>query len=140
MSGDGRNRAVSGYDDGYWMYPTILDDVPPASEIAHTEIFGPVLSLMHASTMDEALQIAISAPLAIGVHLHQQRRGGAQFRSEAMWQYWHQYRRGGSMPSSLHSAGMTFFVICTPRDVLRGVLYADQSHRERWPREWSRQF
>ncbi len=42
------SKAVSDYDDGYWVFPTILDDVNPSSEIASTEIFGPVLSLMHA--------------------------------------------------------------------------------------------
>lgn len=39
---DGRGKKASGYDDGYWVFPTILDGVPPESEIAKTEIFGPV--------------------------------------------------------------------------------------------------
>ena len=37
------------------MKPTILDDVPATSELTDTEIFGPVLSLVHADSMDEAL-------------------------------------------------------------------------------------
>ena len=37
------------------MKPTILDGVPAASELSHTEIFGPVLSLVHANDMDEAI-------------------------------------------------------------------------------------
>nr|MCU0477000.1 aldehyde dehydrogenase family protein [Anaerolineae bacterium] len=44
---DGRQKTVSGYEDGYWVHPTILDAVDPESDIAKTEIFGPVLSLMH---------------------------------------------------------------------------------------------
>ncbi|GAB4555606.1 MAG: CoA-acylating methylmalonate-semialdehyde dehydrogenase [Anaerolineae bacterium] len=54
---DGRGKSVSGYDDGYWVFPTILDHVQPESEIARTEIFGPVLSLMHAETIDEAIKL-----------------------------------------------------------------------------------
>ena len=45
---DGRGRKVAGYEDGYFVLPTVLDDVPPDSEAARTEIFGPVLSLIHA--------------------------------------------------------------------------------------------
>ena len=38
-----------------FVMPTILDNVPATSELTDTEIFGPVLSLVHASDMDEAL-------------------------------------------------------------------------------------
>src|SRR5690606_26411676 len=48
---------VDGYADGYWVYPTILNNVPPESEIARTEIFGPVLSLMHANTIEDAIDL-----------------------------------------------------------------------------------
>jgi len=43
---DGRNRKVKGYENGYFVFPTVLDQVPPESEIAHTEIFGPVLIII----------------------------------------------------------------------------------------------
>src|SRR5690606_5647756 len=46
---DGRQKTVQGYEDGYWVFPTVLDNVHPDSTLARTEIFGPVLSLMHAS-------------------------------------------------------------------------------------------
>ena len=54
---DGRGQSVAGYPEGYFVFPTILDGVPPQGEIARTEIFGPVLSLMHAATMDEAIAL-----------------------------------------------------------------------------------
>lgn len=54
---DGRGRKVSGYEDGYFVLPTVLDDVPPDAETARTEIFGPVLSLMHAQTIEEAIAL-----------------------------------------------------------------------------------
>jgi malonate-semialdehyde dehydrogenase (acetylating)/methylmalonate-semialdehyde dehydrogenase len=54
---DGRNATISGYESGNFMKPTILDNVLAASELTDTEIFGPVLSLVHAKNMDEALGI-----------------------------------------------------------------------------------
>ena len=52
---DGRNSKIQKYESGHFVKPTILDDVPVSSEITDTEIFGPVLSLVHADNMDEAL-------------------------------------------------------------------------------------
>src|SRR3979409_1225460 len=50
---DGRNSQGPKYESGNFVNPTILDDVPATSELADTEIFGPVLSLVHADNMDE---------------------------------------------------------------------------------------
>jgi malonate-semialdehyde dehydrogenase (acetylating)/methylmalonate-semialdehyde dehydrogenase len=52
---DGRNAKVPRHEKGNFVNPTILDDVPAASDLADTEIFGPVLSLVHANDMDDAL-------------------------------------------------------------------------------------
>ncbi len=52
---DGRNARVSSYESGNFVKPTILDGLPADSELADTEIFGPVLSLVHANDMDDAL-------------------------------------------------------------------------------------
>ena len=52
---DGRNSRIPRYESGNFVNPTILDDVPATSELADTEIFGPVLSLVHANDMDAAL-------------------------------------------------------------------------------------
>jgi malonate-semialdehyde dehydrogenase (acetylating)/methylmalonate-semialdehyde dehydrogenase len=54
---DGRQPKVSGYEDGYFVRPTILENIDPAGEIARTEIFGPVLSLIHLETIDEAIAL-----------------------------------------------------------------------------------
>ncbi|RME45035.1 MAG: CoA-acylating methylmalonate-semialdehyde dehydrogenase [Chloroflexi bacterium] len=58
---DGRGKQVAGYEDGYFCFPTVLDHVDPRSEIAGTEIFGPVLSLMHVETVDEAIHLINSS-------------------------------------------------------------------------------
>ncbi|HEX4793624.1 MAG TPA: L-glutamate gamma-semialdehyde dehydrogenase [Humisphaera sp.] len=44
--------------EGYYIPPTIFADVPPTSSLAQEEIFGPVLSVIRAANLDEALQIA----------------------------------------------------------------------------------
>ena len=54
---DGRSRRVPDFEDGYFVLPTVLDDVPPDSETARTEIFGPVLSLIHAQSIEEAIAL-----------------------------------------------------------------------------------
>jgi malonate-semialdehyde dehydrogenase (acetylating)/methylmalonate-semialdehyde dehydrogenase len=52
---DGRKPKIPGQQSGNFVRPTILDGVPASSELADTEIFGPVLSLIHAADMDQAL-------------------------------------------------------------------------------------
>ena len=52
---DGRRAKVPKHETGNFVKPTILDDVPATSELTDTEIFGPVLSLVHADDMDDAL-------------------------------------------------------------------------------------
>ncbi|HLV86013.1 MAG TPA: CoA-acylating methylmalonate-semialdehyde dehydrogenase [Candidatus Sulfotelmatobacter sp.] len=52
---DGRNAKISKHESGNFVNPTILDDVPATSELTDTEIFGPVLSLVHANNLDDAL-------------------------------------------------------------------------------------
>src|SRR5271157_1709316 len=52
---DGRNSKIPKYESGNFVNPTILDNVPATSDLADTEIFGPVLSLVHANDMDDAL-------------------------------------------------------------------------------------
>src|ERR1700693_3089249 len=52
---DGRNPKIPKHEAGTFVKPTILDDVAPTTHVADTEIFGPVLSLIHARALDEAL-------------------------------------------------------------------------------------
>ena len=54
---DGRNSKIPKHEAGNFVKPTILDDVSATSELTDTEIFGPVLSLVHANDMDEALAV-----------------------------------------------------------------------------------
>ena len=59
---DGRNTKIAGHENGNFIKPTILDGVPASSSLANTEIFGPVLSLIHANTIDEAIDFIRKSP------------------------------------------------------------------------------
>ncbi len=52
---DGRGAKISGGGEGNFVKPTVLDALPANSNLADTEIFGPVLSLVHADNLDDAL-------------------------------------------------------------------------------------
>jgi malonate-semialdehyde dehydrogenase (acetylating)/methylmalonate-semialdehyde dehydrogenase len=54
---DGRDPKVSKYEAGNFIGPTVLDKVAVGSELQATEIFGPVLSLVHANSLDDAIRI-----------------------------------------------------------------------------------
>jgi malonate-semialdehyde dehydrogenase (acetylating) / methylmalonate-semialdehyde dehydrogenase len=53
---DGRKDACC-ESDGYFVGPTIFDNVKPSMRIAREEIFGPVLSVVRAKNLDEALEV-----------------------------------------------------------------------------------
>ncbi len=52
---DGRNATIPGYEKGNFIQPTIIEGLPLNGELAGTEIFGPVMSLMHINTIEEAI-------------------------------------------------------------------------------------
>ncbi len=54
---DGRRAVIPGYERGNFLRPTILDRVAPDSSIALTEVFGPVMSLMHVRAVEEAIAL-----------------------------------------------------------------------------------
>ncbi|MFC9662275.1 CoA-acylating methylmalonate-semialdehyde dehydrogenase [Nocardia sp. NPDC127606] len=54
---DGRNLTVDGAPDGFWLGPTILDEVTPTMSVYTDEIFGPVLSVVRVDTYEEAVAL-----------------------------------------------------------------------------------
>lgn len=60
LSMDGRRPRIPGYENGYFVGPTILSDVHPESDLAATEIFGPVLSLLPFERVRDAINFANS--------------------------------------------------------------------------------
>ncbi|NLY59503.1 MAG: CoA-acylating methylmalonate-semialdehyde dehydrogenase, partial [Gammaproteobacteria bacterium] len=59
---DGRDPQVAGYADGNFVGPTILAGVKPGMSVYDTEIFGPVLCVMEADSLDEAIDIINANP------------------------------------------------------------------------------
>lgn len=58
---DGRNTTVPGKEGGYYVGPTVIDNVTPDMAIAKEEVFGPVLAIMRTDNVDEAIRIENSS-------------------------------------------------------------------------------
>lgn len=54
---DGRGYVVEGCERGHFIGPTVLTDVKPGMEVHSTEIFGPVVVILKAGNLDEAIKI-----------------------------------------------------------------------------------
>ncbi|HUD93458.1 aldehyde dehydrogenase family protein [Sphingobium sp.] len=65
LAGGGR-LSGAGYDDGYFLAPTIFDNVTDDMTIAREEIFGPVLSTFSFETIEEVLERANATPFGLG--------------------------------------------------------------------------
>jgi aldehyde dehydrogenase (NAD+) len=66
----GGDRAkVPGFENGCFLEPTVFADVDPRSEIAQTEVFGPVLCIIPFTDEDEAIAIANSTPFGLSSYI-----------------------------------------------------------------------
>lgn len=141
---DGRNPTVSGFEKGNFVRPTILQDVQPGSETARTEIFGPVLSLMHVETIDDAIALANSGQYGNMACLFTSSGAAARkFRYEV---------DAGNIGINLGvAAPMAYFPFSGWKDSFFGTLHGQGRHAvefytqtkvviERWPEDWSRTF
>ncbi len=63
---DGRNVVVEGKENGNYLAPTVIDHATRDMEIAREENFGPVLTIVRANSLDEAIDIANSSPYGNG--------------------------------------------------------------------------
>lgn len=54
---DGRNTTVEGYENGFYLAPTIFDNVTEEMSIGRDEIFGPVLCIKRVETFEEGLEL-----------------------------------------------------------------------------------
>jgi len=54
---DGRGFSLQGYEQGFFMGPSLFDRVTPDMTTYREEIFGPVLQIMRAATLEEALRL-----------------------------------------------------------------------------------
>ena len=141
---DGRSPSISGHENGSFVRPTILQNVNPNGDIARTEIFGPVLSLIHVNSIDDAIAFINGGQYGNMACLFTSSGAAArQFRYEA---------EAGNIGINIGvAAPMAFFPFSGWKDSFFGTLHGQGRHAvefftqtkvvvERWPKEWSRQF
>lgn len=63
---DGRGISVPGYENGFFVGPTILDKVKPGMSVGDCEIFGPVTTVKRVKDYDEGISIMNANPFANG--------------------------------------------------------------------------
>ncbi len=66
---DGSMCTVEGYDKGYFVGPTLFNNVKADMDIYKEEIFGPALLLMKADSLDEAIKIINDNPYGNGTSI-----------------------------------------------------------------------
>jgi malonate-semialdehyde dehydrogenase (acetylating)/methylmalonate-semialdehyde dehydrogenase len=141
---DGRNAKIPKYEAGNFVKPTILDNLPASSELADTEIFGPVLSLIHANDMDEALAFLEHSPYGNQASLFTSSGAAARrFRYEAP---------AGNIGINIGvAAPMAYFPFSGWKDSFFGIMHGQGRDAvefytekkvvvERWAKEHSRKF
>jgi malonate-semialdehyde dehydrogenase (acetylating)/methylmalonate-semialdehyde dehydrogenase len=63
---DGRGLVVPGFEDGFFVGPTVIDQVTSDMDVYKEEIFGPVLTVLRADDVDEAINLINSNPYGNG--------------------------------------------------------------------------
>jgi malonate-semialdehyde dehydrogenase (acetylating) / methylmalonate-semialdehyde dehydrogenase len=141
---DGRAARIQGYEQGNFVRPTVLADVRPGSTVAQTEVFGPVLGIMHVDTVEAAIDLVNAGTYGNMACLFTSSGAAARkFRSEA---------EAGNIGINIGvAAPMAFFPFSGWKDSFFGDLHAQSMDGvdfftqkkvviERWPKEWSRKF
>jgi malonate-semialdehyde dehydrogenase (acetylating)/methylmalonate-semialdehyde dehydrogenase len=141
---DGRKAIIPGYEKGNFIKPTILTDIPVKGIIHSTEIFGPVLGVMHCNTVEEAIKIVNESAFGnAGSIFTRDGAAARKFRYEA---------DAGNIGINIGiAAPMAFFPFSGWKDSFFGDLHGQGKHAiefftqtkvviERWPKEWSRKF
>ena len=75
---DGRGHRVRGSEDGYFLGTTLFDDVTPEMKIYRDEIFGPVLIVLRAQTLEDAIALVNRNPYANGTAIFTESGGAAR--------------------------------------------------------------
>ena len=141
---DGRNKKISGFETGNFVSPTIIEDLSLSGELIKTEIFGPVMSLLHMKTVEDAIAFINQSKYGNMACLFTNSGSSARkFRSEAM---------AGNIGINIGiAAPMAQFPFSGWKESFFGDLHGQGKHAiefftqtkvvvERWPKEWTRKF
>jgi malonate-semialdehyde dehydrogenase (acetylating) / methylmalonate-semialdehyde dehydrogenase len=140
----GQAGSSAGNGDSSFVTPTVLDGLPAASSLMETEIFGPVLSLVHADSVEDAIAMidrsaygnASSIFTTSGSAARKFRNAvstgnvGVNIGVPAPMAYFPFSGWKGSFFGVMHAQGRDAVEFFTDKKVIV----------ERWPKEWSRKF
>ncbi|MGA7108986.1 MAG: CoA-acylating methylmalonate-semialdehyde dehydrogenase [Terracidiphilus sp.] len=148
-AGDGAKAIVDGRSHasphkGSFVGPTVLDGLPAGSSLMETEIFGPVLSVVHAKSVDEAIAMIERSPYGNASSIFTS--SGAEARK-----FRNTVSTGNVGVNIGVPAPMAYFPFSGWKGSFFGVMHAQGRDAiefftdkkvivERWPREWSRKF
>jgi len=141
---DGRNIKVPGGEKGFFVGPTILENVDVNSEIYNTEIFGPVLIIKNVDSLDEAIKLANHGNHGNAASIFT--TSGAAARK-----FRHDVQAGNIGINIGIAAPMAFFPFSGWKESFFGDLHGQSFHAvefytqtkvviERWHDEWTRKF
>lgn len=141
---DGRKAAIKNYEQGNFIRPTIIENLPAGGELLRTEIFGPVMSLLHMKTVEDAIAFINSGTYGNMACVFTSSGSSARkFRNQAM---------AGNIGINIGvAAPMAQFPFSGWKESFFGDLHGQGKHAvefftqtkvvvERWPKEWSRKF
>jgi malonate-semialdehyde dehydrogenase (acetylating) / methylmalonate-semialdehyde dehydrogenase len=141
---DGRGAVIPGYEKGNFLRPTIFSDLPLGSEVASTEIFGPVFSLIHVDTVEQAIELVNRGKYGNMASLFTSSGSAARkFRYEA---------DAGNIGINIGvAAPIAYFPFSGWKESFFGDLHGQATDAidfftqkkvvvERWPKAWSRKF
>lgn len=141
---DGRSATIKGYEQGNFIRPTIIENLPLEGELLKTEIFGPVMSLLHMKTVEDAIAYINKGKFGNMACLFTSSGASARkFRNQAM---------AGNVGINIGvAAPMAQFPFSGWKDSFFGDLHGQSRHAiefftqtkvviERWPKEWTRKF
>ena len=75
---DGRNTAIDGDVNGFWLGPTLIDHVPTSSRVYTDEIFGPVLSVIRVKSFEEGVALINASKYGNGTAIFTNDGGAAR--------------------------------------------------------------
>lgn len=141
---DGRNTSIAGFEKGHYIQPTIIEEAPPDSAAAMTEIFGPVMNLKYVKTLEDAIDFINQGRYGNAACIFTTSGSAARkFRSDVL---------AGNVGINIGvPAPMAFFPFSGWKESFFGDLHGQSRHAvefftqtkvviERWHEEWSRKF
>ena len=141
---DGRNPKVSGFENGNFVAPTVLEGVPLGGELINTEIFGPVMSLVNFDALDQTIDFINKGTYGnMACIFTQDGLAARTFRSSVM---------AGNIGINIGvAAPVAQFPFSGWKESFFGDLHGQGRHAiefftqtkvviERWPKSWTRKF